>query len=229
MKYRQLLFASFIIVIYSCHSQSAGKAYGLPDRERHYSDSMRIDSSVIQLIRTKTDSALKPLPAKLDIVLDMDFDSTGVYHTGLLFNSSNDQTENIVTDLYKPLKEKGYTVFVLVQNFGIRDKPDVIAVMQCLDKYEILKQVQTNGINWSIDNDSLIKIIKNFDDKYSLDLIGAGGDWCEFTINGKVENWLLFAKEAYEACPDIVDQGAGTVEKLAAEMKRTNKLYFWWD
>lgn len=75
----------------------------------------------------------------------------------------------------------------------------------------------------------LITIIKDFDKKYSLELIGASGDWCEFIIHNEPGSWNEFAKEVYTVCPDVVDQGAGDIEKLANEMKRTRRLYFWWD
>ena len=190
---------------------------------------MEIDTSIVLVLRTKTDSVLTPFPEQLDFVLDADFDSATTHYSGFLFNSANRQTENIIESLNKALRTKGYTIFTLEQNFGIENKPDILAILHCSDKYEILKQVQTNGINWEIDNDSVINIVKKFDKKYSLDLVGAGFDWCEFIINNNVEDWLTFAKEAYKVCPDIVEQGTGTVEKLADEMKRTKRLYFWWD
>ena len=93
----------------------------------------------------------------------------------------------------------------------------------------MLKQIATDGINWDITNDSLISIIKTFDKKYSLELIGASGDWCEFIIHKEPKSWTRFAKEVYKVCPDVVDQGAGTVQALADEMQRTKRLYFWWD
>lgn len=37
------------------------------------------------------------------------------------------------------------------------------------------------------------------------------------------------AEQMYEFCPDIVDQGVGTVEKLARELKSSGRLFFWWD
>jgi hypothetical protein len=40
---------------------------------------------------------------------------------------------------------------------------------------------------------------------------------------------VAFAREVYAFCPDVVDQGTGAVEALAAEMSRTNTLYLWWD
>ena len=30
-------------------------------------------------------------------------------------------------------------------------------------------------------------------------------------------------------CPDIVEQGTGTVAALARELKRSGELYCWWD
>jgi hypothetical protein len=40
---------------------------------------------------------------------------------------------------------------------------------------------------------------------------------------------LAFAREVYQFCRDVVEQGTETVEKLAAEMKRSNRMYLWWD
>jgi hypothetical protein len=44
-----------------------------------------------------------------------------------------------------------------------------------------------------------------------------------------VKKPAALAKRMYDFCPDIVDQGVGDVKELAAELKRTGKLYFWWD
>jgi hypothetical protein len=110
----------------------------------------------------------------------------------------------------------------------VRDS-DILGILKTADNYQILKQVQTDGINWEINNDSLLNLVKTFDNKYSLDLVGASSDWCEFKINKEPQNWLTLAKEAYKVCSDIVDQGFGTVAKLAVEIKQTKRLYFWWD
>lgn len=122
-------------------------------------------------------------------------------------------------------REKGYSIFVLEDNFGLQNQPDVIGVLKTTDKYEILKEVKTNGANYDIDPDSLVNLIKVFDEKYSLELIGASGDWCEFIINNEPKDWLVLAKKAYKICPDIVDQGTETVEALAKEMQKTKHLY----
>lgn len=33
----------------------------------------------------------------------------------------------------------------------------------------------------------------------------------------------------YEFCPDIVEQGTESIEELVEEIKKTKKLFLWWD
>ncbi len=220
-----------LTLAFGCNSQTTITKSVLTDRERFLCDSLKVDTSIVLGIRTQTDSSLAPFPMNLEMVLnkDIDADSNGKQFAGFIFNAPNSTADNIVINLYSDFQKKGYTIFFLDRNFGINNKSDILGILKTVDKYQILKQVQTDGINWETDNDSLLNLVKRFDKKYSLDLVGASGDWCEFKINKEPKNWLTLAKEAYNVCPDIVDQGSGTVEKLATEMKQTKRLYFWWD
>ncbi len=228
---RLSILVLILIFTLGCNSQSTVTSPRLTERERHLCDSLKIDTSIVLGIRTQTDSTINVFPTNLENLLnrDIDFDSARNLSAGFIFNSSNQNSDNIVVNLYNDFMKKGYTIFLLDRNFGIGAKPDIVGVLNSVDKYQILRQVQTDGINWEIDNDSLVNLIKKFDKKYSLDLIGASGDWCEFKINKEPQSWMTLAKEAYQVCPDIVDQGTGTVEELANDMKRTKRLYFWWD
>ncbi|MBP6127765.1 DUF4253 domain-containing protein [Flavobacterium sp.] len=152
-----------------------------------------------------------------------------IYLKGLVFGEKNSKSYELVFNLMDGFRKKGYTIFLLENNFNIDNQLDNIGVLKTTDKYSILKQIGTNGINYDIDNDSLINIIKRFEKKYSLELIGASGDWCEFVINSEPKDWTKFAKEVYKVCPDVVDQGTGTIEALSNEMKNTKRLYLWWD
>jgi len=44
-----------------------------------------------------------------------------------------------------------------------------------------------------------------------------------------VVNLKSLSHEMYEFCPDVVDQGAGSVEELERGIKLTNSFYLWWD
>ena len=70
---------------------------------------------------------------------------------------------------------------------------------------------------------------RNWDEKYGLRLNGAGMDWLFAEFENPPSDWTAFAREVYEFCPDVVDQGTGSVESLASEMKRMRGVYLWWD
>ena len=70
---------------------------------------------------------------------------------------------------------------------------------------------------------------KEWDASYGLVFRGIAFDWVEAEFKKQPEDMLGFAQEVYKFCPDVVDQGTETVPALAAEMKRTNTLYLWWD
>ncbi|RZL32624.1 MAG: DUF4253 domain-containing protein [Pedobacter sp.] len=182
-------------------------------------------------IRKYNASKIEPFHYSLSKVYadGVETEADPIFLEGLVFKETNDKSYDLVFKLKDSFKQKGYTIFLLENNFGLNNKQDNIAVLKTTDQYQVLKQIQTDGINYDIETDSLIKIIKHFDKKYNLELVGASGDWCEFIIHKEPTDWLVLANEVYKVCPDVVDQGAGDVNALAQEMKKTKSLYFWWD
>lgn len=225
-------FIVCFIITFSIGCSFHPKHETLTSKERHICDSLKMDTSLIILLRPYTTATIEPFHYSLSRLILRDGtekELDPVYLPGIVFKEKTATTETILNDLSDTFRNKGYSIFVLDRNYGIRNKPDVMGILKTTNKYEVLKSIQTDGANYEIDTDSLVSIIKSFDSKYSLELVGASGDWCEFKINKEPADWLILAREAYMVCPDIVDQGAGTVEALADEMKRTRRLYFWWD
>jgi hypothetical protein len=101
--------------------------------------------------------------------------------------------------------------------------------MKASSPYDVLKVMGTNGWNYDISPEMVVARMQEWDNRFGLVLHGAGFDWFEASFRRQPANMLEFAKEVYEFCPDVVDQGTGTVEALAAEMKRTNIVFLWWD
>jgi Domain of unknown function (DUF4253) len=227
-----LLFLTITLTLtFGCKSQPVAKTNLLTNDEKTICDTLQIDTSIIKDIRQFNTNKIEPFHYSLGkfITKDGEIESDPIFLKGLVFTETNSKSYDLVFSLKDKFKEKGYSIFILENNFNINDKPDNIGILKTTDKYTVLKQIATDGINWDITNDSLISIIKTFDKKYSLELIGASGDWCEFIIHNEPKNWIQLAKEVYKVCPDVVDQGAGTVQALADEMKKTKRLYCWWD
>ena len=232
MKKIQIIMTCFVLVITtSCNSQTRTKDTKLTENEKLFCDTLQIDSSIITEIRRLNTNKIEPFHYSLSKSFENGRvnEIDPIFLKGIVFTEQNSKSYDIVFSLKSDLRKKGYTIFLLENNFNIDNQQDVIGVLKTVDKYEVLKEIQTDGINYDISNDSLRNIIKQLDNKYSLELIGASGDWCEFIIQNEPKNWLEMAKEIYKICPDVVDQGTGSVKSLADEMRKTKRLYLWWD
>jgi hypothetical protein len=51
----------------------------------------------------------------------------------------------------------------------------------------------------------------------------------EVGMNALIPKNILLAKEQYAYCADIVEQGVGTIEALAATLLNGHIWFFWWD
>ncbi len=134
---------------------------------------------------------------------------------------------DIIKKLRPKIEKKGYKLFICDgNNSNDRNK---IAIVRCDDEFTPLVYMQTNGINYGIDNHKLILHLDSLNQTLDLKLIGADFDWCEFEIRKEPKDWHQLAQKLYEICPDIVEQGTGDIQKLEAELKNSKRLYFWLD
>lgn len=207
------------------------KGISLATREIKLCDSLDIDTSIVKELREYTPNPIEAFHYSLGKTYKNGkwIEADPMHLQGFVFDDSARRAYEIVFALKDKFRAKGYTIFLLENHFGIDGQPDVLGVLKTGDEYTVLKQIGTDGINYNISNDSLIQIIEAFDEKYSLELIGASGDWCEFIINEPPKDWEQMAKDVYNICPDVVDQGTGSIRELGNEMRKTKRLYLWWD
>jgi len=59
--------------------------------------------------------------------------------------------------------------------------------------------------------------------------LGMGFDWVEGRFRDEIRDPDALARRFYAFCPDIVDQGTGSVAALARELRTSQALYCWWD
>ena len=184
---------------------------------------IKFDNSIIESINKYEKTEYISFESYYKEIINEDLDTNKIHIDGIVFPILKSDSKKLIQNMKNDLKSKGYSIF-MIDNITPK-----LCMLKTTDKYEILKYLGTNGINYDIDTDSLITKIKELDKKYKLELVGASFDYCEFAIHNEPANWLKFAKEMYEFCPDIVEQGTETIEALAQEMKSTKTLYLWWD
>ncbi|MCI4568062.1 DUF4253 domain-containing protein [Lysobacter sp. CFH 32150] len=145
---------------------------------------------------------------------------------GIVVNTRPKRGRVALAEMRDRLAGTPYRAYLLDDAFGTG--PDKVAVVK-RDDYGYLAIVRTDGINHDLDHSKVMERYKRWDAKYGLKLVGAGQDWLEAEFRNPPGDWLAFAKEVYEFCPDVVDQGTGEVSVLAKEMEKSNTVYLWWD
>lgn len=103
----------------------------------------------------------------------------------------------------------------------------VVAVTR--NQFDILRIAASDAVNYGRDTEDLVRTVQSWDERYGIDIYAARTDTIQLRLKSLPQDMKAFANEVYEFCPDIVDQGDGDVENLAAEIAATKAVYLWWD
>ena len=155
-----------------------------------------------------------------------DSNGTELPPEGVSFGVAKAQIPDRIAQLRERLGT-GFLVFEAQRNYGTA--PDSIGIIPSTDQFDILRVRNTDGINYDIDKDSVLVLVRQWHAQYDLEITGAALDWFEARIRRPPANYREFADVLFKVCPDIVTQGTNTVEALVVEMRRSNLLYCWWD
>ncbi|MEW5737886.1 MAG: DUF4253 domain-containing protein [Myxococcota bacterium] len=114
---------------------------------------------------------------------------------------------------------------------GDEQHPDKVelAIAEGSSQFDILRHAASDAINYGLETEDLVKQLTAYDEQHGIDIFHAETDTIEFDVTGEVDDWAAFAKDLYKFCPDIVDQGVGSVDALEATLAETGSVYLWWD
>jgi hypothetical protein len=92
-------------------------------------------------------------------------------------------------------------------------------------------------LNWGGWNDCpapdyQVAALRSWHERYGATVVGMSGDVMNIQVTRKPntrEEAMALAREHYEHCYDIVDQGVETLSNLAAGLMVEDWWYFWWD
>lgn len=77
-----------------------------------------------------------------------------------------------------------------------------------------------------------VAALRSWRDRYGAELVGLSGDVMNLRVArrpGTRAEALALAREHYDYCNDVVDQGLGTLSRLAASLMADDWWFFWWD
>lgn len=143
------------------------------------------------------------------------------------FSVRTKNADEIVSSLSRAFRRNGYLIFKSRQNYG--NVPDVVTVIKGNNSYDILKVQKTEAPNYHLNTKAIIRWLREQQKQAPFVITGASADWVEARFVRPPGDMHAFAKKVYAFSPDVVAQGARTIDKLAEQMKRSNGFYLMWD
>lgn len=143
------------------------------------------------------------------------------------FRVSSELADQLLTEHHEPLLKRG--IYLLKMARGYASGKDDLALLPTDKRNEVFAAFQTSGPNSNVYPADVVRWFDELEKSQPFLLTGASNDWCEGRFTQPIKDSKQLAKQMYEFCSDIVDQGVGDVARLALELKKTQKFYFWWD
>jgi hypothetical protein len=107
-----------------------------------------------------------------------------------------------------------------------------IALIPTDDPATVPVHLRYGGWNENPDAEFHMAALRSWRERYGAEIVGITSN----TINMRVRNRpssreeaIELAREQYDYCADIVDQGVGDLSSLAAMLMESDWWYFWWD
>ncbi|MCU0862211.1 MAG: DUF4253 domain-containing protein [Planctomycetes bacterium] len=88
------------------------------------------------------------------------------------------------------------------------------------------------AVNFDLEPGAIAAVLCDWEDRFGAVLVGIGFDTLTLAVQRPprtIEHATAVAAELFAFCPDIVQQGVGSIEELAAELVDTRRWSFWWD
>jgi ankyrin repeat protein len=136
--------------------------------------------------------------------------------------------KNIKTEeLQQQFLEKGCFVYEPDSYYG--DGPEKLCILPTTDKYQVIALHQTNGCNYGIGPGYVVRWLQDIEAKQPFTLTCIAHDTLAGRFLTSIEDPENLSELMYDFCPDIVEQGCGSVEILAENLASSDNLFFWWD
>lgn len=108
----------------------------------------------------------------------------------------------------------------------------IIVLVPTDDATTIPAHLRWGGWNANPPAEFHVAALRSWRDRFGAELIGLGPDVINLRVARRPktrEEAMALAREQYLYCNDIVDQGVGTLSRLAALLYTQDWWYFWWD
>lgn len=113
--------------------------------------------------------------------------------------------------------------------FAVLDRVHSLALVPVERPADVLSAIGWTGAVNSFMPAELTPYLRSWEERFWTVPVALGFDTLHLAVRRAPADAEAAAAEVYAFCPDIVDQGIGSVEELATTMIPAPYWYFWWD
>jgi hypothetical protein len=134
-----------------------------------------------------------------------------------------------------PKNAQGQSDFVVPRNILKLEefhKSVDVGLVPAQNSWEVPAYLSFGGWNDCPYSYEQVAVLRYWNEIYGAELVCLSSDILEMKVTRQPasrEEALKLAQEQYWFCYDIVEQGVGTIENLAATLLASDVWYFWWD
>jgi hypothetical protein len=106
---------------------------------------------------------------------------------------------------------------------------DALALYPTRDPYEVMRVMETNGINHRLSTEDVIAWFRREEAKYPIQFGAIAYDYVGGHLMGLVPDATDFARRFITFCPDIRAESMISARQLGNEFRGTREVFCWWD
>jgi hypothetical protein len=122
--------------------------------------------------------------------------------------------------------------FLFLKNLDFDDKYSVyydVCILNFQNQFDVVKFMETSAPNYDIDNLHVIAKLKDWYKMHEFVLCVIDEDRIEAKFIELPKDIKSFANDAYEFCPDVIEQGYGDMDKMVNDIRHNSYFWLWWD
>jgi hypothetical protein len=223
------LFLPAIILLFGCQPKTTGI------QEKVSINGLNIDKSI--LTELEDVSGKKTEPRKMTVYVSDPGSESGFREADSVVNGleipfvEGEKARALVRASLEKVKKEGNYIYLTNLSFDdeIRNAYYDIEIVNVADQFDLVKQMQTSGINYDVSNDQVVEKLRAWNQNSPFSIITVDQDRIEADFIKLPPDLNAFAADMYEFCPDVIDQGAGSEEELISYFKSEKSFWLWWD
>ncbi len=222
-----------ILGLISCgnKNESSSDAKSVTIRENPDKNDLEIDLKILSQIEQEIDKKCEPLKREVWKYGKDGGEEHYFLDTGVVFRFIAENKAHLIFEkFHKKVVSGGNYLFLSNMDF---DKSyntyfDIV-IINCSDPFKVIELVGTDGVNYDLYNDDIINKLKEWDKVVGFEFEVIDVSRIQAYISKLPKDVPKFTADIYEFCPDVINQGYGSMEEMISDYKQNRYFWLWWD